>query len=115
MKARTLSAIAFTSLLALGGTAYAAENPNDNYHRAFPGDSGIMSYMQGGDTMGKAAFGTPSDTSSFSEGHAAYYRAFFGVTPSKAPASDSAGKAAYGKGNWAADGNLAYHRSFRGD
>lgn len=114
MKARTLPAIALTSLLALGGTAYAAQNPNDNYHRAFPGDSGITSNMQGADTMGKAAFGTPSDTSSYSEGHAAYYRAFFGVNPKK-PTTEAAGKAAYGTGDWAADGNLAYHRALRGD
>jgi hypothetical protein len=113
MKARALSAIAFTGLLAFGGTAYAAGSPNDNYTRVFPGDSGMVSGIQSGDTMGRAAFGTPSGAT-YSEGHQAYYWAFHGKSLQR-PQAEPTGKAAYGTGDQSIDGNLAYHRAFRGD
>lgn len=113
MKARTLSAVAFTSLLALGGTAFAADSPHDAYYRAFGGDQGTPTGVQGGDTMGKAAYGTPSGTSLW-DGHEAYNRAFFGASPQK-PQTGAMGKAADSIGNATIDGNAAYHGVFRGD
>jgi len=112
MKAKTLAAAAaFTSLLTLGGSAFAASDPHDAYNRAFLGATGST---QSDDTMGKAAYGTPSDTMAWSSGHDAYNRAFLGKVASK-PEADTMGKAAYGGSSSSADGIAAYHGAFRGD
>ena len=111
MKAKTLAAAAaFTSLLTLGGTAFAASGPHDAYNRAFLGQTITQS---SDDAMGKAAYGTPSETPAWS-GHDAYNRAFQGKVASK-PEADNMGKAAYGTTSSSADGIAAYHGAFRGD
>lgn len=111
MKAKTLAAAAaFTSLLTLGGSALAASGPHDAYNRAFLGATGSQS---SDDAMGKAAYGTPSDTMAWS-GHDAYNRALQGKVASK-PVADTMGKAAYGGSSSSADGIAAYHGAFRGD
>ena len=66
------------------------------------------------DTMGKAAYGTPSDAMAWS-GHDAYNRALLGKVASKPDADTTMGKAAYGGSSSSADGIAAYHTSFRGD
>jgi len=123
MKAKTLStAIAFTGLLTVGGTTFAAD-PHDAYHRAFPGDGGTWNSMQQQEeTMGKAAYGTPTSSTPTWSGHDAYHRAFPGDGGMPNGISDTAsmGKAAFGSSSSsdnssAIDGNAAYHRAFRGD
>ena len=120
MKAKTLTtAIAFTSLLTLGGTTFAAD-ANDAYHRAFPGDGGTSYSTPQWETTGKAAYGTPTDsTSTWSE---AYHRAFpgDGGTPYSSPDTATMGKAAFGSsssdaGSSSIDGNAAYRNAFHGD
>ena len=107
MKAKTLSAaIAFTGLVALGGTALAADNAHEGYQRGFYGNygtqadmgtvaatagtpfagpkggvrvlttSGVMAWTEPDSSMGKAAYG--SATASSADGQASYHRAFFG-------------------------------------
>ncbi len=105
-------ALAFTGLLTLGGTSFAAD-ANDAYHRAFPGEGGLSNLRMETDSTGKAAYGTPTDSSPWS-GHDAYNRAIFGKAPSK-PDSDSMGKAAFGTGSSTIDGHAAYRGAFRGD
>ena len=59
MKAKNLTtalaALAVTSLLPLGGTAFAAD-AHDSYHRSFYGDGASSFSTQPSDAMGKAAF-----------------------------------------------------------
>jgi len=122
MKAKTLTAaIAFTGLLTVGGTAFAAD-PHDAYHRAFPGDGGTWNSMQQQETMGKAAYGTPTSSTPTWSGHDAYHRAFpgDGGTWNSMPDTASMGKAAFGtsspdEGSSLIDGNAAYRSAFRGD
>lgn len=111
MKTKTLAiAVAFTSLLTLGGTAFAAGDPHDAYNRAFLGQSPST---LAADTMGKAAYGIPTNASAWS-GHDTYNRALLGAWPSK-PVADAAGKAAYGTSSSSIDGLAAYRGAFRGD
>jgi len=118
MKAKTLTtALAFSSLLTVGGTTFAAD-ANDAYHRAFPGDGGGVAYnLPQDNTMGKAAFGTPSSQGTTWSGHDAYQRAFpgdGGPSLSK-PDTEIMGKAAYGTSSSSIDGLAAYRNAFRGD
>lgn len=111
MKTMILStAVVFAGLLTLGGTAFAAGDPHDAYNRAFLGQSSSSSVE---DSMGKAAYGIPSDAST-SSGHDAYNRAFLGASPSRQEA-DSMGKAAFGTISRSIDGSVAYHGAFHGD
>lgn len=115
MKTKTISAAAaIASLLALGGTAIADSDPHGAYNRAFYGDGGSSTLWQT-ESMGKAAFGTPTG-----DPHAAYRQAFYGegVAASSAMApTESMGKAAFGAGTDTAaiDAQLAYHSAFVGD
>ena len=119
MKTKTLvAAVAFTSLLALGGTAFAADDAHDGYNRGNMGTT---------PPMGKGDHGTPGNTSAWSAGHDAYNRALVGTTPNKpqvdymgkaaygTSSSPIEGKAAYGSSSSSIDGNAAYRRSFTGD
>jgi len=122
MKTETFTtAIAFTSLLTLGGTSFAAD-ANDAYHRAFPGDGGTSYSTQQWETTGKAAYGTPTGSTSTWSGHDAYHRAFPGDGGTSYSTPDTAimGKATFGRsssdvGSSSIDGNAAYRSAFHGD
>ena len=115
MKTKNLIAVlAVTSLLPLAGTTFAAD-AHDSYHRSFYGDGASNYSTQQSDTMGKAAYGSASDTSAWSA-HDAYRRSFPGDGgPSYSnPETNSMGKAAYGSSS-SIDGLAAYRHSFYGD
>lgn len=110
MKTKTISAAAaIASLLTLGGTAIADSDPHGAYNRAFYGDGGSSTQWQT-ESMGKAAFGTPTG-----DPHAAYRLAFYGEV-AMAP-TESMGKAAFGTGTGSSgiDAQTAYHSAFVGD
>lgn len=118
MKAKNLTialtTLAATSLLPLAGAAFAAD-AHDSYHRSFYGDGTSHFSTQPSDAMGRAAYGNPSDTSTWSA-HDAYRRAFpgdGGPSYSK-PETNAMGKAAYGSSS-TTDGLAAYRNAFNGD
>lgn len=106
---KLFATIAFTSLMAIAGSASAEGSPHDIYNKAFFGDSG----SRPSETVGKAAYGTPSGQASAVDGHEAYYRAFYGRS-STAPQTAPVGKAAFG-GAANIDGHSAYAKAFHGD
>ena len=118
MKTKNLTAVlAVASLLPLAGTTFAAD-AHDSYHRSFYGDGASYNSTQQSDdmgNMGKAAYGSASDTSAWSA-HDAYRRSFpgdGGASYSK-PETNAAGKAAYGSSS-SIDGLAAYRNAFHGD
>jgi len=116
MKAKTLTtAIAFTGLLTLSGATFAAD-PHDAYHWAFPGDGGTYYSTLQLESMGKAAYGTPTSGTPTWSGHEAYYRSFHGDggTSYNNPDTASMGKAAYGSSS-SIDAHAVYRNAFRGD
>jgi hypothetical protein len=117
MNARTLSAaIVGAGLLAVSGAVFAAGDAHEPYYRALPGDSGSRTQTETVDTMGKAAYGMPSEANPWS-GHEAYDRAMQGKLPPSRSAEkmDGMGKAAYGRSDSGIDGHAAYHSAFTGD
>jgi len=114
MKTKTFTAaVALTSFLTLGGAVVAAEGPHDAYDRALGGKVFSQTSNNSGETMGKAAYGTPTDKSVWS-GHEAYDRAFLGIEPRKQE-DVTMGKAAYGSSYSSFDGHAGYRKAFYGD
>jgi|GEM_PF-1743251 len=114
MKTKTFTAaVALTSFLTLGGVVVAAEGPHDAYDRALGGKVFSQTSNNSGETMGKAAYGTPTDKSVWS-GHEAYDRAFLGIEPRKQE-DVTMGKAAYGSSYSSFDGHAGYRKAFYGD
>ena len=118
MRAKTLSAaVALMGLVAFAGTTFAVDDTDGGQLS----DYGKIS-RQSDDTMGKAAYGTPTDPMAWSDswrGHDAYNRTFFGTSgvplQLDAMGTDSIGKAAYGTRTAGVDGHVAYQNTFIGD
>ncbi len=114
MKTKIFTAtLALTGLLTLGGAVVAAEGPHDAYDRALGGKVVSQNKDKSSETMGKAAYGTPTDKSIWS-GHEAYDRAFLGIEPRKQEEA-TMGKAAYGSSYSSFDAHAGYHNAFFGD
>lgn len=105
---KLIATVAFTSLMAIAGSASAA-GAHDAYNNAFFGDSG------GHPNENVATLRQVSSASSGSivDGHEAYSRAFYGSSGVKPQAVT--GKAAFGTSSSNADGHAAYSKAFHGD
>ncbi|MBI2278294.1 MAG: hypothetical protein HYU74_13150 [Dechloromonas sp.] len=107
---KLFTTVALTGLMAIAGSATGAGSPHDAYNNAFFGDSG----GRVSETVGKAAYGTPSGQSTAVDGHAAYNRALPGDSGMR-PQTGTIGKAAFGSGSSTADGHAAYSKAFHSD
>ncbi len=102
------TAAVLTSLLAVAGSALADTDPHAAYKRVFYGTVSASS------DENRSAMATPTSTTA--DGHAAYNRIFYGVQVARVqPPIDTLGKAAFGSGNPAIDGQAAYRGVLLGD
>ena len=119
MRAKTFSAaIAVTGLLAVSGTAFAAADAHEAYHRAFYGDAGVQAPAENG-AMGKAAYGTATSAAFVGPSGGVRVLTTNGIGAwDKSDTDSSMGKAAFGVaagGTSSTEGQESYHRAFWGD
>lgn len=105
---KLIATVAFTGLMAIAGSASAAD-AHDAYNNAFFGDSG----GHPNENVVTPHYATSAGSTTIVDGHEAYNRAFYGSSGVKPLAVT--GKAAFGASSSNADGHAAYSRAFHGD